>query len=326
MTRAVSAAAALFLSASVASSLSGCTGREGAIGAKPILRINHREISTKEFADALALRLKSFDALFAKDETNLARAKEQTVQAFVLETVARDFAKRERITVDPKELDAEAQSIRARYPDDTAFRRSLAEENLAFEAWRKSLDLVILQRKMFAKLTGKVPEPTDAQMKAVYDRAAWARPARVHLRQVVLAREDQAQRIHDQLLDHRTGGPNLTQLAKEFSIAPEGGSGGDIGWIEKGTLEVFDQAFKMKVGERSKVLRSPYGFHIFEVLAKEPEGHLSFTDAKARIRAQLMERGEQAMFTSWLEQQVRKASVFRDDALIQAIKVTTRGN
>ena len=142
------------------------------------------------------------------------------------------------------------------------------------------------------------------------------------LRQIVLEKDDDARRILEQL----EKGASLAKLAKEFSIAPEGSNGGDTGWLPKGTLDVFDQAFKMNVGARSKILKSPYGFHIYEVLKKEPEGRLNFSEAKDKIRAILKERREQATFSSWLEEQVRKSNVKKDEALIQAIKVTTRGS
>jgi peptidyl-prolyl cis-trans isomerase C len=319
------AAAARAASVAAALALFGCVARESEIAAKPVLRVNHREIAAREFADRLALRLKNFDALYVKDEANLRRAKEQTVQAFVLEAAARDYAREAKLSVDAKEIEAEASAVRAKYPDDLAFRRSLAQENLSYEAWRESLEFLLLQRKIAAKINESLPSPSEEEMKAYYNekKNLWRRPARVRLRQVVLAKEDDAHRIYEQLV---SGASNMTRVAKEFSIALEAQNGGETGWIEKGTLEVFDLAFKLSVGGRSKVLKSPYGYHIFEVLAKEPEAHLSFADAKAKIRAQIMERREQAAFSSWLEQQVRKATVYRNDGLIDAIKVSTRGN
>ena len=91
-------------------------------------------------------------------------------------------------------------------------------------------------------------------------------------------------------------------------------------------LEVFDQAFKLNVGGRTKILKSPYGWHIYELLKKEPEARLSFPEAKAKIRTRLTEAKSQDLFSKWLEEQVRKSSVKRNDAVIRAIKVTTRGS
>jgi peptidyl-prolyl cis-trans isomerase C len=291
---------------------------------KTVLSVNGTDVSTKQFAERLALRLRNYDALFAKDEGNLERVREETVQAFVIENIARTYAEKNKIRVESKEIDTEIESIRSKYPDDFAFKKALADENLPMDQWRKDLEITLLQKKIFAKITESMPEIKESEMKDYYDanKAQFQKSARVRLRQIVLEKEDDAKRISDELGNKA----DLAELAKKFSVAPEGANGGDTGWIEKGTLEVFDQAFKLNVGARSKILKSPYGYHIYEVLKKEPEARLSFPEAKDKIRARLTEARAQKAFTIWLEQQVRSANVRRDDALIRAIKVTTRGS
>ncbi len=305
-------------------SLGGCFSQERQILSKTVLSVNGKDISTKEFADRLALRLKGYDALYAKDEVNLDRAKEDTVQAFLIESITRSYASKHDVRISPAEVDAQVSEIRMKYPDDFAFRRALADENLSLEKWKQDLEFTLLQKKIVAVVTANMDEPSTAEMRAYYEanKAQYHQPARVRLRQVVLEKEDDAKRILDEL----GRGVPLERLAKKFSIAPESAKGGDTGWIEKGTLDVFDLAFKMPVGSRSKLLKSPYGWHIFEVLKKEPEAHLSFEAAKDKIRAHLMEAKTQKAFAAWLEEEVRKSSVKRNDVLIHAIKVSTRGS
>ena len=314
----------LFLSLSFSTLLiSGCT-KERVLLDKSVLVVNGHKVSTQEFSERLALRLRTYDALTAKDSTNLERAKAETVKAFVLEFIARDFASKNNVAVSGAEVEAEAAKLRSNYPDEFAFRRALADENIKYDDWKKDLELTVLQKKILAQITAKAADPTDKEMQEYYDahKAQWNNPARVRLRQIVLAKEDDAKRIEEQLQK----GESIAKLAKQFSIAPEGENGGDTGWLPKGTLDVFDTAFKMKDGQRSKILKSAYGYHIFEIIKKEPEGRLNFAEAKAKIRAALKERLEQALFSSWLEEQIRKSDVKKDDALIQAIKVTTRGS
>jgi peptidyl-prolyl cis-trans isomerase C len=306
----------------VLSILTGCFSQERAILNKTVLTVNDTDVSTQEFSERLATRLKHFDALQVKDPSTLKRAKNDTVQLFVLEIIAKDFASKNKIAVSTAELDAEVQSIRSRYPDDFAFRRSLTDERLTFDQWRDELSFTLLQRKIFAKINEQSPDPTEAEMKDYYEKnkTMFQMPARVRLRQVVLEREDDAKRI----LAEINSGKELGKLAKKYSVAPEAENDGDTGWIAKGTLDVFDQAFKMNVGARSKILQSPYGYHIYEVLGKSPEGRLSFNEAKAKIRALLIEKREQTTFSSWLQEQVRKTKVKKNEDLINAIKVTTR--
>ncbi len=313
-----------FLALSSATMTAGCFSQERAVLDKPVLTVNGENVTTKEFADRLALRLKNYDALYAKDENNLDRVKEETVQAFIVEGIARDYAEKHSIKVTKEELEAQVADVRSKYPDDFAFRRALADENMPLDKWKDDLELSLLQKKIFANVTASIPEIPESELKSYYEanKLQFQQAARIRLRQIVLEKEDDAKRIMDELM----AGGNLAALAKKFSVAPEGTNGGDTGWLEKGTLEVFDQAFKMNVGARSKILKSPYGYHIYEVLKKEPESRLSFPEAKAKIRARLMETKAQQAFSVWLEEQVRKSSVRRNDAVIRAIKVTTRGS
>ena len=304
--------------------VSGCFGERAALRQKTVLKINSTEISTEEFAQRLAIQLKQFDALQVKEGANLRRLKEQTIQALILEVITKDFAKEKNLTVSRAEIDGEVAKVQSKYPDDLSFKKALADENIAFDKWKSDLEFNILQKKVFADFAAKIPEPSESEMKSFYDsnKTMFQTPARIRLRQIVLAKEDDARRI---MVELNSGG-KLEELARKYSVAPEAEKGGDTGWLDKGTLEVFDTGFKMNPGTRSKILKSPYGYHIFEVVKKEPEGRLSFQDAKGKIRAQLTEKKEQSLFSAWLEEQVRKTHVSRNEALIQAIQVSTRGS
>ena len=308
----------------MAGTLTGCWGLRPSVSDKPILKINSTNISTQEFADRLARQMRNYDALQVKDAGNLQHAKDQTVQMFVIEVLTKDYAKKAGLVISDADIEAESKNLRKSYPDDLTFRRALADENVSYDQWKKDIAFTLLQKKVYAQVTKDAPEPTEAEMKEYYDanKLRFQRSARLQLRQIVVEKEDTARRL---LQDLASGG-DMGKLAKQYSIAPEADNGGVTDWIEKGTLDIFDQGFKMPLRQRSKVLQSPYGYHIFEVIKKEPESHLSFADAKANIKTLLKERKDQGAFSAWLEQQVRQSSVLRNDELIGAIKVSTKGN
>jgi peptidyl-prolyl cis-trans isomerase C len=304
--------------------LTACFSQKDVIGSKVALKINATEITTQEFADRLAQKLKGLDALQVKDDTYLENAKKQTVEAFIVESLVKQYCAKNSIAVTDGELEAEINKIRTKYPDDNAFKGALAEENMPFERWKGGIETTLLQRKLIAHLSKDLPEPTDKELKTYFDenKKNFDRPARIQLRQIVVSTEDNAKRIYDELV----AGKNFAELAKKFSVAPEGENGGVTNWIEKGTLEVFDNAFKLNVGARSKVIKSPYGYHIYEVIKKEPETKLNFEQAKASIRTALRERQEHQVFSTWLEAQLKSSTVMRNDALIKAIQISTRGS
>ena len=134
-----------FLALSI-SLFSGCFSKESVILDKPVLVINGQQVSTKQYSERLALRLRTYDALGAKDEANLERAKEETIKAFILENIARTYAEKNGIKATDAEIEAEAKKVQSSYPDEFSFRRALADEHISYDDWKKDLALTVLQK------------------------------------------------------------------------------------------------------------------------------------------------------------------------------------
>lgn len=97
-----------------------------------------------------------------------------------------------------------------------------------------------------------------------------------------------------------------------------------MGWVERGTLDVFDKAFTLAIGTPSEVIQSPYGFHIMLVQKKASGGITPLTMVRDSIKRELASQNDQVHFTTWLSQQVRSLHVFKDQKLIDTMSVETR--
>ena len=79
-----------------------------------------------------------------------------------------------------------------------------------------------------------------------------------------------ANRVRDSIIN----GGDFTDFAKRYS-ADKGSasSGGDLGWFSKGKLfREFEQAaFSIRVGEISKPVETPFGFHLIETLNRNKD-------------------------------------------------------
>ncbi len=305
------------------STLSSCTcsRRPGDVSGQVAVKVGDDTMTTKIFADQLARKLKSYDALAAKDSKNLSRAKDEVAKEFVVKSLTKNWAAKNKLAVTDEEVDKEADKIKNSFPDDLAFRRVLAQENVSLNNWREDLRYTLLEKKVFAKLTEELPPLTDEDLKKQYDtdKESFKKKERILLRQIVLDQEVTAERVRSSLKDGA-----FEDLAKKFSLAPEAKNGGLVGWIEKGSVEIFDKAFEMPLGQPSQVLESPYGFHIFKVEKKLPAGFASFDEVKDQIRRNLSRHREQAVFSKWLDIQVRSAKVFKNTDVINALTVETR--
>ena len=106
-------------------------------------------------------------------------------------------------------------------------------------------------------------------------------------------------------------GEDFGKVAREVSIGPEAARGGDLGFFERGVMpEVIDRmVFSLPVGKVSDVVQSPYGFHIFKVLAKAEGGGRKLADARERVIADLRKIKEAEAYERWIEGLKEKAEI-----------------
>ncbi len=308
----------LFIFMSLA--LAGCPSSYQKLSTKPVEKVNDHVLTSKQFANQLARRLRNFDALAAKDPNNIHRIKEEILRDFLVKSLTLDWARAQSIVISENTLDKEVDKLRANYPDDLSFRRALALENLSFSEWREELRFSLVEREVFRKINERVKAPTEEEIKRYYEdnKDRYKRKERVFLRQIVVDEDAKADAIK---VDLKTG--DFAELARKYSITPEAKQGGVVGWIEKGTVDYFDPLFN--VGSGVQTIKSPFGIHLIRVEKKAPASTLSLEEVKPQIIRALRAQREQAEYVAWLDAQLRSSKVLKDYELMNSIKVDTRG-
>jgi peptidyl-prolyl cis-trans isomerase C len=301
---------------------SGCTRRESRLAGRTVIEVNGRAVTVKEFSENLARRLRNRDALTVKDPQLFEKAKNDVAESMLLQILSEQWAAKNKISVTSEDVERRVSQVRAEYADELGFRKMLAEENISIEAWKADLSQSLLRKRVYDEVTKDSTEPTDGELKQYYEanKKNYQRAARIRLRQVVLAKEEDAKSVFEEV----SKGRDLGALAKQFSVMPEAAESGDTGWIEKGILEVFDQAFKLPINGKSKIVKSAYGWHIYQVIGKEAEKKLTLEQVKPSIVREIKEHRAQIRFARWLEEQIRSSTVKRDDAILKSISLSTR--
>lgn len=288
-----------------------------------LVQVNDDRLTAGQFSERLARSLEGYDTLLAKDAHVVDFAKNKIVEDFIHSSLVLNWAKRNNIDVTASEVDAEVAKIRADYPDDASFKEALNVSQTSLDSWKVQLKNKLLEKRVFQSLSLKTTPTADEELKSFYNsnREIFKERPAVRIRQIVFDNEDAANRLYHAI----TPSTSLADLAKKYSISPEASKGGDVGWVEQGTLDVFDKAFNMKVGQRSSVVKSPYGYHIFEVTGKRAEQTLPFEEAKEKISRILKGNKEQAIYTAWLEEQLRVSKVQKNNEAIKSIQVKPLG-
>ncbi|MGH6813427.1 MAG: peptidylprolyl isomerase [Methylocella sp.] len=135
---------------------------------------------------------------------------------------------------------------------------------------------------------------TDAAIKATYDEAAKAQKpeTEIHAQHILVATEEEAKAALKRLM----GGEEFATIAKEVS-KDKGSEGGDLGWFTKDRMvpEFADAAFKLEVGQVSDPVKSPFGWHIIEVLDKRQKTFPPLDQVKDQVTRYVVQKAQTAL-------------------------------
>ena len=149
-----------------------------------------------------------------------------------------------------------------------------------------------------AKIGESIPIP-DSQVQSYYNSHLdqYRTPERVHARHILLATASKSDADKakikakaEDLLKQLRSGADFGELAQKNSEDPGSASkGGDLGWVVRGQMvkEFEDTTFALKPKEISNVITTQYGFHIIQVLEKEPAHLRTLDEVKSEILTSL---------------------------------------
>jgi peptidyl-prolyl cis-trans isomerase C len=162
--------------------------------------------------------------------------------------------------------------------------RTDVQHRLAFDHNRVLMEALLQD-------AGKAAE-TDEAMHKVYDEAVKQMGAEeeVHARHILVATEDEANAIEDQLKK----GADFATLAKEKSKDPGAADGGDLGYFTKDQMvpEFSEVAFKLDKGQISDPVHTQFGWHIIKVEDKRTKPTPTFDQVKAQVQNYVAHRAQ----------------------------------
>lgn len=123
--------------------------------------------------------------------------------------------------------------------------------------------------------------------------------------------EDDAKRRMIQLRERLDHGAKFAELARLHSEDGSASKGGDLGWLSPGdTVPEFERAMNaLKPGEVSVPVKSPFGWHLIEVLERRTED-VSKERQTLMARQEIRARKADEAYESWLRQ-------LRDQAFVE---------
>jgi peptidyl-prolyl cis-trans isomerase SurA len=188
-------------------------------------------------------------------------------------------------------VEASLRQTRSQFSTEFEFRRQLQLAGLGTpEEYRRMLSDQVRRRLLTQTLIQRMTErgdlkpipPTEEELREFWERTRDEqprRPATVSARQIVIRPQPTpearaaARAEAESVLVALRGGAEFATAARRFSDDPgTKEDGGDLGWFRRGRmLREFEQvAFRLRPGQISDVVETPYGFHLIQVERIEP--------------------------------------------------------
>jgi parvulin-like peptidyl-prolyl isomerase len=282
---------------------------------KVVAFVNYDKIYLSQLRDETKQFSAKYGISFSENKERYKKTAKFILDELILKKIYFQEAERLKITTDEDELENYLRHVVGDYSKDD-FSRMFELRDIDLSKWKAQ----IRENRLFEKLIAEEVKDKiivkESEIKAYYKAYSkdYMLPDRVQALQIVVNNELEAEAIYNKLQE----GAAFFDLAKTKSMSPEGDKGGDLGFFSRGQMpkEFDDAIFNLKVGEFSKVVQTPYGYHIFKVIKKKPAKIMSLKDARGKIMEKLRKEKENKEFMNWIDN-LRKKSVIviKEDVL-----------
>ena len=278
--------------------LFGCQGIDSTAG-KYVATVDGAKISLGDFNERFKAELDAIGNISSLKEDEIDRLKEEILNKLIDEKIMLLRAERLSLSVSDEELEHRIEEIKKDYPDG-GFDQIFAGREVDYNIWKKNLRKRLTLKKLADHDVSSNITVTEDDAFACYEDnfEKYISGERVHVAQIVVQDRKEA----EDALKRLKKGEDFGKVAQEVSTGPEGVNGGDLGFFGRGVMpESFDDVvFSLPSGKFSKVIKTPYGYHIFKVLKKDKGKKISFFEVKKQIISELRREKEEREYMNWL--------------------------
>jgi foldase protein PrsA len=282
-----------------------------------VIVVNSKRIPVLEFRAEVERRLAVIGKKNAKE---LAGEQGERLRAETERQVATDLIKAELMREQALKLGVElpADEVNRRVAEESErlgseeFEKKLKSQGLTLEQYKKTVEEKALVDELGKKVSEEVNVSADeAESYYLTHKDLFGQNLMVHAQHILLDNQSKAEVVDN---DAKRGADFAT-LAKSFSSdVATASNGGDLGWIESGTLEpALEQAvFALQPGQVSGVIKASDGFHVVKVLERREASMPAFSDVAGRAIEMLTNSKKEEVFSDWLRTTYANARVDPD--------------
>jgi parvulin-like peptidyl-prolyl isomerase len=291
--------------------IAGCGKRGESESQEAVATVNGKKIYMKDFRE----KIKFIDDSRELTKEEIYGLKKEILGKMIERELILQEAARLGIRVSKEEIEKRVEVLLADY-SPKELDVTLKREEIDFEKWKKRAEEdLMIDKVIYLQINSKVSlKDEDLQKYYEQHKEEFNQPGQVRALHIVVETEQEAKEI----LKSLNKGGDFSQIAREKSISPDAKNGGDLGFFSEGQMpkEFDDAVSKLKKGETSNVVRTPYGYHIFKVTDRVAGGMKTFSDVKEKVETKLVMERENLEFDKWIQALKKNAEIVINKKLL----------
>lgn len=233
-------------------------------------------------------------------DKNYLMIRRATLQSLIDDTLVRQYSEGDQYRAPQEEIDQFIESWESQFSGEEEIEERSEYQDISAEERREELARIWSQKKWIEMRIEPGVDVTDEEVRAWFDAnkeegEGFVEPEKIHARHIFLSTVEIDDETREQLINEihaklTSGEAKFEELAKQYSEDERSKKwGGDLNWFARDRLaeDFTEKVFSMKSGEVSDPFRTTIGWHIVEVLDRQPERPVKFDEVKAEIRAHL---------------------------------------
>lgn len=194
-----------------------------------------------------------------------------------------------------------------------ALEEAVAKQGMVYEDFKSNLRDSILSQWVIQREVGQRVQIKPEEIKEYFEQhtSEFARPEGVSLAQILVSTEEKKEeelpalrKRAEEALDKARGGGNFADLAREYSSDATATRGGEIGFIEKGSMspELESVVDKLQKNEVSPIIETRFGYMILKLLDRSTGGEPQLAEVESRVHERLYLQRVQPALRAFLTQ------------------------
>ncbi len=257
------------------------------------------------------------DTIDTSHSREISIVRQNFIIQFINEELLYQEAKRQSITADPSQIEAEIAEMKDGHTEMT-FGTYLSSMMLTEAILKEKIERRILIEKLINSLLKDIRISED-DLKAYYDshREQFRQKAMCRMKQIIVKTKDEAQNILMQIKK----GTTFEELAQLYSESPEKKKGGDIGFLPEDSIDehFYKHCKGLREGEISPIIESFDGYRIYKMYKRLPEKELTFNDVKKKIYIQLLDEKREAEKNNLLRKLRSSHKIVINESMIERL-------